>query len=175
MQSITWEQESDPKKVKITFFSLGQSYYISQTEIINQLASSANKQVRVHKDAQVFETDFLGIKDVIQKPGGPRNKGNNTISTTTGEVCAIEQKGQWLGPDGWQEKRQFIKLRPINSIAPPPPPEYKVCKNILKEDLFLDGQVIKAGQVCDTLNFIGAPVCRVCKSEPTIKFEPVAI
>lgn len=120
MQSITWEQESDPKKLKITFFSLGQSYYISQTEIINQLAGSANKQVRVHKDAQVFETDFLGIKDVIQKPGVPRNKGNSTSSTATGELCAIEQNGRWLGLDGWQKDQQLIKLRPIG--APPPPP-----------------------------------------------------
>lgn len=156
MPTITWEQEADPQKLKLHFDTLGLTYYITQPEVINQLVSTYQKDVRLHKDQQVFDVDFTRLLGVAQKPGVAR-KREASRTPSLQDVCSIEQNGQWLGPDGWQSERQFISLHPADRtqmILPPPPVASKqLCTN------------------CGTMNIMGALVCRQCGSSS--HFQPV--
>lgn len=156
MPSVIWEQEADPLKLKLHFNTLGRSYYIAQPEVINQLVSSYDKLVRLHKDQQVFEADFTRLLGVAQKPGVAR-KQNAGSPMLHQEVCGIEQNGQWLGPDGWQSERQYVRLRPADDSGgtPPPPP---VASRLLCTN-------------CNTPNVLGAVVCRNCGLNT--QFQPV--
>ncbi|SOD99706.1 hypothetical protein [Spirosoma fluviale] len=168
MPQATWEQETDPRKLKLIFPTLGQSFYLTQTEAINQLASSANQIVQVHKNEYSFEVDFRGLKAVPQKPGIPREGSRRPVPS--GDVIGIEQNGAWLGMDGWQSDKQYFKLRPADegpviqnsggNIAPPKAIKYKLCKNTLAN-----------GATCNTPNIPEAIVCRSCGSEKYL--EPV--
>lgn len=147
MPTVNWEQEADPLKLKLYFNTLGRSYYITQPEVINQLVSSYDKLVRLHKDQQVFDADFTRLLGVAQKPGIVRKQGASSPAQQQ-DLCSIEQNGQWLGPDGWQSERQYVRLRPADGIVdiPPPPP---VASKLLCTN-------------CDTQNVVGAVVCRNC-------------
>lgn len=152
MPQVIWEQTAQNlKKVTLTFPPLNQQFDLVQEEIINQLAGSAGKSVRIHWDANAYDADFTSLQTVPQKIGIPLKKTTGSGSLPTGDVCTIEQNGQWLSIDGWQSQQQFIRLKRLNG-TPPPVAENKVCKNVVD------------GQPCNTLNRLDAVVCRKCGS-----------
>ncbi|RRB00114.1 hypothetical protein [Larkinella rosea] len=153
MPQIIWEQPAQNlKKVTLTFPPHNQQFDLVQEEIINQLAGSAGKSVRIHWDANLYEADFTNLQSVPQKIGIPLRKTAGSGSFPTGDVCTIEQNGQWLSIDGWQPQQQYIRLKRLNSTPPPPIAENKICKNVVD------------GQACNSLNRLDAVVCRKCGS-----------
>lgn len=145
MPQVIWEQPTqNPKKVTLTFPPVNQQFDLVQEEIINQLAGSASKSVRIHLDGSPYEADFTNLQSVPQKVGIPLKKPGSAAPLISGDVCTIEQNGQWLSLDGWQPNQQYIRLKRLNGTPPPPPPDYKKCKN------------------CHTPNRLDAVVCRQC-------------
>ncbi|GAA4409155.1 hypothetical protein GCM10023187_32030 [Nibrella viscosa] len=152
MPHVVWEQPAQNlRKVTLTFPPLNQQYELLQEEIINQLAGSAGKSVRIHLDSGQFEADFTSLQSIPQKAGISLGKSGGAAPLPGGTFCTIEQNGRWLGLDGWQERQQYVRLKPV-SIVPPPVDEHKICRNLAD------------GQVCNSLNRLDAVVCRKCGS-----------
>jgi hypothetical protein len=161
MIQASWDQSlENPKSLTLSLPSLG-AYQLMATEAINQLASSANRVVTLHFNSATFELDFEGLTPANRQKVGQSRQG--TASSPGGDVCRIEQNGQWLSLDGWQKQPQALRLRPVGSPTAGPPvpppvevpkvPRHKVCKNVLPD-----------GSVCNKNNLLDARVCGRCGS-----------